>query len=361
MALPCYCRDVPERVDPAASPIFIIGTGRSGTTLLRNMLNAHPRIHILFEPHFYWYRSIYRKRATGRVFLDYYFHTSHFRRQLVDPARVLDGLPDPLPRAQLGRAFAAVMREKAAQYERPRFGEKTPAHAASLRDIYADFPDARCIHIVRDPRNAAVSLSRMPWAPASLMMNASYLDIERKQTRAFRDRMLGIRLEDLLAEPRATMEKVLAFVGEEWSDTVLDHARNLPADDGTPPFPWLESAAKDRVAPEAIWKSLRPVQVRMIEQITKRVMAQHGYDRATFEREPRWIAVFWEGIRQIPSFFRYLAVTLPLAWKARKVDGIDEAEAALMKRVNPKAWARYPGYVMPPAPPLRSLGAGSGP
>ena len=38
------------------SPIFVIGTGRSGTTLLRQMLNAHPRIHITHEAGFYSYQ-----------------------------------------------------------------------------------------------------------------------------------------------------------------------------------------------------------------------------------------------------------------------------------------------------------------
>ncbi len=335
-----------------ASPIFIIGTGRSGTTLLRNMLNAHPAIYVAFEPHFYWYESMYRKRATGRVFLDYYFATSHFRRQRVDPARVLAGLPDPLPRDQLGLAYAAVMREKAAQHGRPHFGEKTPAHAASLKRIYADFPDARCIHIVRDPRNTAVSLSRMPWAPPSLMMNAGYLDLERKQVAKFRDRMLRIRLEDLLAEPRATMERVLAFAGEPWHDAVLDHARHLPAGDDTPDFPWLDGARRDREPAVPQWLSLPSVKVRMIEQMTKALMREYGYDRTVLSDEPAWIHVFWEGIRQIPAALRYLAVTVPLALRARDVRRIDEVEAELYRRVNPEAWKRYPGYVMPAAPAL---------
>jgi hypothetical protein len=338
-----------------SAPIFIIGTGRSGTTLLRNMLNAHPAIYIAFEPHFYWYESLYRKRATGRVFLDYYFATSHFRRQRIDPARVLADLPDPLPRAQLGLAYAAVMRGKAAQYGRVRYGEKTPAHAASLARIYADFPDARCIHIVRDPRNTAVSLSRMPWAPPSLMINAGYLDMERKQVARFRDRMLRIRLEDLLAEPRATMTQVLEFVAEPWHDAVLDHARNLPEGDDTPEFPWLDGARRDREPAVAQWRSLPAVKVRMIEQMTKRLMREYGYDRAVLDREPAWIRVFWEGIRQIPQVLRYLAVTVPLALRAKDVRQIDAVEAELYRRVNPAAWARYPGYVMPPAPPPLSL------
>jgi hypothetical protein len=348
-------------MDPATSPIFIIGTGRSGTTLLRNMLNAHPAIYIAFEPHFYWYESLFRKRATGSVFLDYYFHTTHFRWQLVDPARVLAGLPDPLPRKQLGLAYAAVMREKAAQYGRTRFGEKTPAHAGSLKRIFADFPDARVIHIVRDPRNTAVSLSRMPWAPASLMLNASYIDLERKQVNKFIDRMVRIRLEDLLAEPRATMEKVLAFVGEPWHEAVLDHARGLPLANSTPPFPWLEEASRDRVAPVAHWRELAPVQIRMIEQITKRLMKESGYERATFEREPRWISVFWEGIRQIPQLFRYLAISARLGLRARDPRKIDAVEAEFYRRINPKAWQRYPGFAMPPPPVLKSLTAGARP
>jgi hypothetical protein len=42
---------------PGDAPIFVIGTGRSGRTLLRQMLNAHPRIYITHEAFFYSYAS----------------------------------------------------------------------------------------------------------------------------------------------------------------------------------------------------------------------------------------------------------------------------------------------------------------
>ncbi len=341
-------------------PIFIIGSGRSGTTLLRNMLNAHPRIHIAFEPHFYWYRSLYRKRRPAREFLDYYFQTPHFRWQRVDPDRVLAALPEPLARADLGLAFAAILRERAARYGRVRFGDKTPAHAASLPQIFKDFPEARAIHIVRDPRATAASLSRMPWAPASLMINACYVDIERKQVSKFRDRMLTIRLEDLLDEPRATMTRVLEFVDEPWHDDVLDHARHAPGPDDAPPYPWLERATRDRDATSgdakaAGWGQLGPVQIRMIEQITKRLMKSAGYTKAELAREPRWISVFWAGVREIPQFFRYAAIGLPLLFKGRVPERLDAVEQELLRRVNPKAWALYPGYQLPSAPAAKLL------
>jgi len=97
----------------------------------------------------------------------------------------------------------------------------------------------------------------------------------------------------------------------------------------------------------------------MIEQMNKRLMKEAGYARAELPREPRWIRVFWEGVREIPQFFRYLWVTVPLALAARDPAKIDDVEAKLYARINPAAWARYPGYVLPPAPPLRALPTGN--
>src|SRR5262249_31225751 len=161
---------------------------------------------------FYVVDQLFPRRATGSAFLDYYFHSASFRWLRVDPARVLAGLPDPLPRARVHEAFAAGMREKAAQDGRPRFRDKTPSHAGHLARIFRDFPDARVIHIVRDPRGTVQSLAKMPWASANLAVNALFCDFERRKVARFRDRVLKIRLEDLLADPRATMGRVLDHV-----------------------------------------------------------------------------------------------------------------------------------------------------
>jgi len=99
------------------------------------------------------------------------------------------------------------MREKAALYGKPRFGDKTPGHAVCLPEIFTDFPDARVVHVVRDPRETVQSLQRMPWTPPSLVFNALYLADERNQIAKWRNRILEVRLEDLLAQPRPTMKR----------------------------------------------------------------------------------------------------------------------------------------------------------
>jgi hypothetical protein len=330
-----------------SAPIFVVGTGRSGTTLLRFMLSAHPRIYITHEAAFY----VYERAVPRRRYLDYYFQTPSFRWLRVDPARVRAALPDPLPPDRIGEAYAAVMREKAAQYGRARFGDKTPQHAARLGRIFEDFPDAKVVHIQRDPRDTAMSLSRMPWAPESLHLNARLCELERRQVAPFADRVLGIRLEDLLADPRATMGKVLGFVGEPWDDAVLDHPRHIPAANDMPPLPWLESAAGARSAPKPAWPSLPPAVIRMMERAARRVLDEGGYQRANLDREPGRLAVWWERWRRWPGEVRAVWALLRIAIRARdpRTFGSPRSQA-LWHQVNPGAWARYPGFEIPTPP-----------
>src|SRR5262249_2420369 len=151
------------------------------------------------------------KDKPRREFLDYFFQTPQFRRLRIDPAPILAALPDPLPPARIGEAFAAILRAKAAEYGKVRFGDKTPGHSKHLDRIFPAFAGPRVIHIVRDPRATAESLARMPWGSPSLLANALRLEQERALVEPYRDRVLQIRLEDLLADARATLGRVLDF------------------------------------------------------------------------------------------------------------------------------------------------------
>jgi hypothetical protein len=335
------------------APIFVIGTGRSGTTLLQRMLCAHPRIHITFEASFYEWLRLFPRRAPRRAFLDYYMQTHSFRWLGVDPGPILAELPDPLPAARLGDAFAAILRAAAARHGRARFGDKTPLHSRRLRQIFAHFPDARVIHITRDPRGAAQSLARMPWAPSTLYAAAIYCELDRRWVAPYKSRLLQIRLEDLLAEPHATMTRVLDHVGEPWDDAVLDHARQSPELPLTPPFPWLEGAGRERGAPTARWQDMTPTEVRLIERLAKRVMTTHGYPRAQLDPDPSWLAVTALGFRQVAESVRCVTVLWRLGRLLRDPARFDSpAVQELFRRLNPAAWQRYPGFVWPLPPQL---------
>jgi hypothetical protein len=341
-------------VKPASAPIFVVGTGRSGTSLLRCMLSAHPRIYVSHEASFYAWMMLYQRRGTGTEFLDYFFKTASFRWLRVDPARVLAGLPTPLPRERLPEAFAAVMREKAAQYGRPRYGDKTPSHSRFIGRILEDFPGARIVYIVRDPRATVLSMSQMPWAAASFYANAVFCELDWRHAKKYLDRMHLVRLEDLLADPEKQMRAILDFVGEPWDPAVLDHVANHPDKHDMPPLPWLESAVQARVAPEPRWMKLPPMQIRMIEDICKRTMKDCGYAPAELRlaREPGKLRLLLEEFRELPSAVRYLFTYWRLAQLSKDPANFDgDRMMAVFRKVNPGAWAHYPGFETMPNPP----------
>jgi hypothetical protein len=346
--------------DPALAPIFIVGTGRSGTTLLRLMLCAHPRIYVSHESMFYVWDRLFARHRSGDEFLRYYFQTFSFCWLGIDPADVLSQLPAvPLAREKVGDAFRVVMRIHAARYGRVRFGDKTLLYPGSLARMYADFPDARIIHIVRDPRGTILSLSQMPWASSSDFANAAIYETGREQVAPFRDRVLQIRLEDLLGEPRSTMERVLGFVGEPWDEAVLDHARHLPAADDMPPVPWLEPAGRSRAGPGVRWQDMPPVRIRLIETLCRKSLAAYGYAPATLPSEPGRLRVLWAALASIPEAVCFAFLYARLFRSCRRDPDCffgDAASKRLFARLNPAAWSHYPGFKMPDPPPLPQRG-----
>ena len=204
--------DLPR--DAAKSPIFVVGTSRSGTTLLRMMLCAHPRIYLTHEASFYLWESAFpwRKRSP-EDYTRHYLQTFSFKWLRLDPRPILEKLPQPLEREQVPVLYTEIMKAKAAEYGKVRFGDKTPSHTGKLQQIFRDYPDARVVRIVRDPRGVVKSLSRMPWASRSIIAGSLHCEIERKQAARFKDRILAVRFEDLLADTRRVMHEVLDFVG----------------------------------------------------------------------------------------------------------------------------------------------------
>jgi len=336
----------------SAPLIFVVGLGRSGTTLLQLMLCAHPRIYIAFESSFYMWLDLFPKRAPRRDFLEHFFHTPSFRWLGVDPERVRAELPDPLPRERTGEALAIILREAAALRGRVRYGDKTPVHAAHLGSVFRDFPDARVIHLTRDPRAAALSQSRMPWCPPTVQAGAVACELDRRAVAKFRGRVLQLRFEDLIADPRATMGRVLEHVGEPWDDAVLDHSRHLPPD-VLPPYPWVEAAAGQRRSDPAAWKQLSPAEIRLIERIARRVMDENGYAPAALDPEPSRLAVRWAGLRQWPETLRGTMRLLHMLRVQRDPQSFyDGRFDAAFGGVNPESWRRFRGDSLP-SPPVR--------
>lgn len=337
-------------VDPDASPIFVVGNGRSGTTLLRMMLCAHPRIHLTHEGSFWLWEDHWSRDADARGYLDFFVRTFSFRWLMLDPRPLLRGLPAPLEMRHRRDFYRAAMKARAAEHGKERFGDKTPGHSGNLARIFEDFPDARVIRMVRDPRWTVRSMGRMPWSTANLVAASLLCRIEHKQVAPFRDRILEVKLEDLLAEPRAEMERVLEHVGEPWSDDVLDHAAHAP--DDLPPVPWFAAASGPRRSTRP-YAAFEPLELRLVEFLNRRAIADHGYARQPLPREPGRLRVALRWLADLPGCLRFLSIGGRMLKLARRPGGSEDPRSKeLGKRLNPSAWDLYPGFEMPDPPPL---------
>ncbi len=336
--------------DPEQSPIFVVGSSRSGTTLLRMMLSAHPRIHLTMEASFYLWGGTYTRLRSQDGFPPYYVRSFSFRWLRLDPVPVLQGLPRPFGFADRRTLYSAVMRQDAARRGKPRFGDKTPSHTASLRRIFLDYPDARVIRMVRDPRDVVRSLIQMPWAPGSLIACAAMVENERRQAAGFRDRVLEVRLPDLIADPRAAMQRVLDHVGEPFAEEVLDHARHAP--DDLPPVPWFQAASQQARAGLGRRRRLDPLDVRVIESLSRRSMAEQGLQPRPLDPDPSWLATRRRWLADLPRCGSAALAALRLAWASRGGAAAEDRATELLRGLNPPAWAHLPGFSLPTPPAL---------
>lgn len=330
-------------------PIFVVGNARSGTTLMQLMLSAHPRIYITFELSFYnWAKSLKRFESVEE-FLGAFCQTGGFQWLGIPEEQIFSGLPSPLDEADLWLAYREMMVQKAALFGRPRWGDKTPNHTRRLEKIYRDFPDARVILMVRDPRTAVESAARMPWGSTSDAANCLSYEGSFKQSAPYLDRLHMVRLEDLQSDPRGEMQRVLRFVGEEWDDAVLDHKRNVPDPEPIPPLPWLQSS-RGPVTDEGQEPGLSPVRTRAIESMCKQSMRRYGYEPATLDPEPTKKEVnrcIWSSkgevvryVRSILRLFRHLRNPDHWSWE-------DEGMHERFAQINPSCWVHYPDFEWP--------------
>jgi hypothetical protein len=108
---------------------------------------------------------------------------------------------------------------------RPRWVEKTPRHLEVPEIIAATWPRARLLRIVRDPRDAAMSLTRVPFGTPSLLTNLSVLARMNEAGAAFyrrSPRALTVRYEDLVAEPERELRRICEFIEEPYAPSMID-------------------------------------------------------------------------------------------------------------------------------------------
>lgn len=202
-------------------PVIIGGCGRSGTTLLRAMLNAHKHINIGPET-----GLLSGNRDLTNLSYALNMSVAEIRREYQRSAC-------------LGEFVERVLRRGATLAGKERWGEKSPSNVKHLQKIFQFFPKARFIHMVRDGRDVVCSLRTHPkyrWQNGARIATGIINPWEMCAARWVRDttagmdwrgdaRYLEVRYEDLVRHTEETIGRVLDFLGEDWDAQVLDYYR----------------------------------------------------------------------------------------------------------------------------------------
>jgi len=291
-----------RRASPGPPAPFVVGVGRSGTTLLRMMLDSHPSLAMPPETGF----------VPGVV--------RACRRRRPSPAELLALLREQrtwgdfdLDEAELERRFAAAGRLDASSALRafyglyaegegkPRWGDKTPAYVKRMPLIERALPEARFIHVIRDGRDVALSRAkralREPAPPQRVAEKWRRRILDAREQAKRLAHYAEIRYEDLVTDTEPTLRRAVELVELEWDPAMLRYheraprrlaeiSRDLPSKGQKAERPGAERAAAHALAAEppkpervAAWRERMPEADRAaFEQVAGDLLAELGYE-----------------------------------------------------------------------------------
>ena len=198
---------------PPPAP-FVVGVGRSGTTLLRLMLDAHPELAIGPETQFVpELIDLAREGASANELVD----AMRAARTWAD----FDLNADTLRERAEGGDLAAVLRAFYGLYAetrgKPRWGEKTPGYVRRMQPIGELLSEARFVHLIRDGRDVALSRRARGMGASKPMADTARLwrkriEAAREAANRLRGRYVELRYEDLVADPEPGLRRVCELI-----------------------------------------------------------------------------------------------------------------------------------------------------
>jgi hypothetical protein len=208
-----------------ASPVFVVGCPRSGTTLVQTMLDSHPRLSVLYEANFLidiplGLRSSLANASEALTLVEAH---PNFRADSFD-ARTASTVCRELGITDAAGAMRVLAASYALAQGKKRLGTKTPKGLLHLAELAIVYPDAQFIHVIRDGRDSASSQERV--SDRSVVQGAVlWRTGMRTGRRAGRclgsNRYLEVRLEELLSSPEEQIRRMCAFLGEDFDQSLL--------------------------------------------------------------------------------------------------------------------------------------------
>jgi hypothetical protein len=209
-------------------PIFIAGPDRSGTTLLYALLASHPNISMVRRTNFWrWFYDRYGDLDDQENFeclLNRILRYKRIQPLHPDGERIRQEFWQGDP--SYGRVFALLQQHNAERIGKPRWGDKSLHTEYYVDCVLAEFPDAKIIHMSRDPRDRYASVRKRfgrdtPRLGAATGRWLASMNRAWRNKKKYPQNYLIVRFEDLATNPEETLGQVCNFIGENFSPEML--------------------------------------------------------------------------------------------------------------------------------------------
>jgi len=294
--------------------LFIVGMPRSGTKLLRDLLNQHSKIAIFpNETHFFPYlasifdsfgdvtiESNFRKLYSEIINTTFYLRISK-KGISIQFEEFFNGVNESTLRSVLDSFFECYRNQTGKEV----VGDKTPSYLTQIPMLSEVYPDAKYIHICRDPRDYAISINNA-WNKNKLravqrwknQVSKFYADSKESGIDCF-----NLKYEELLADPEQTLRDLFVFLGVEFEESVLSLTK--------PSENLGDTKGQTKIVKENFnkWKlDLSNSEIKSIENIAGSLMSSLGYELQGSElgdNDLTALRMLWYKIEDVISLFKF--------------------------------------------------------
>jgi len=286
--------------------VFILGSGRSGTTMVRDMLGKCPDVFVLPEMGFYdryWsgrkFIGPINNKYNVQKYVTYLLHTCGdplIKEYLHNEKKIREGVAKKKFNNEhdFFRGFMEVFSGGGTRV----ILEKTPGHLMFSKTIVNNFPDAKFIHVIRNPVdsvNSWIARGDLRGTACSVASDWVYsnLQLEKFKPR-LANKILTVRYEDIVSEPEKQAHLLCNFLGLEFSNTMLKVGSNSS-------FHQEQSGAISASKTKKL--VINQSEIEQVKQITAGLAGYYGYEKyypASFAVYGS-VGVFFRKIRHLMS------------------------------------------------------------
>lgn len=273
-------------------PIFVAGLDRSGTSLIYAFLSSHPNISMVRRTNmFRYFYGRYGDLSEPENFercLDVMIHYKRIVKLNPDPEKIRrDFLAGD---RTYGRLFALFHEHNAERAGKLRWGDKSLYIERFMPDILKEYPDAKIIHMMRDPRDRYSSVKkrykedrgRVGAATGKWTYSCS---LAKRNQEKYSNNYFVATYESLVEQPEESLGQICDFIGEEFTPEMLSMrgAPKLREMGGNSSFDRFEPGEISTKSVGRFRSALTPFEIMYIQRYSSRLMRVYGYTKEDTE------------------------------------------------------------------------------